>query len=379
MRRKIIRLSTVLTIVLGMVVIFGLGFYALSSVTDANLTVKGASGKAGTTNNLVSIEVTSNVAVRGIQFTLKDDPDVLIPTAVSLNPPVSGASLAQQDYPVEGLSVIIESDSGIVIPAGGKQRIDILYNVAANTPDMQVALAPIDVKLADNTTFVNPITTTVSNSFFSIVSETIPPTIYGPYVGDLCHAVPVNGKSFSSDVTMWWLHYDNSGGSGIDTNKVTAACKLNPNGDYVPLTLNAGNLSGGGSFVFPVSWLSLYGTSYTIKISVSDKAGNTQITTATVYINKPPTTPNITFSKNPVNCGESFTFTATSTDPNGDSLTYWWAWQYPGQTSPGGWWKGTPPQGPISQTTPGVHTVYCKTVDAYGASSPTGSATLTVQ
>jgi hypothetical protein len=282
MRRKIIRLSTILTILLGMIFIFGLGLYSLSSTPDANLTVKEAWGKAGTSNNLVSIEVTSNVAVRGIQFTLKDDPDVLIPTTVSLNPPVSGASIDKQDYPVEGLSVIIESDSGIVIPAGGKQRIDILYNVAANTPDMQVALAPIDVKLADKD--VNPITTTVSNSYFSIrPPETIPPTIYGPYVGDLCHHVAVDDKSFGSNVEMCWSHSDNLGGSGIDINSVRVWCIEATTDISTDLTPPPSSVaSSGGSFIFPAS--SLAGGPYKIKIRVCDMDMNYTETTADVSV-----------------------------------------------------------------------------------------------
>jgi len=282
MRRKIIRLNTIL---LGMIFIFGLGFYSLSSVPDANLTVKGASGKAGTTNNLVSIEVTSNIDVRGIQFTLKDDPDVLTPTTVSLNPP--GASIDKQDYLEEGLSVIIfKSDSGIIIPAGGMQTIEIRYNVADNTPDMQVNLDLIDVKLADKDG--NPITTTVINSYFSIRSpETILPTIDGPYVGQCRDRKPVKDMTFGSDVEMNWSHYDNPGGSGIDTNSVTVGYK-DPQGNPTDLTPVATFDQYGGSFIFPASSLA-GGGPYKIIIRVCDRDTNCAETTADVSVTKSDT------------------------------------------------------------------------------------------
>jgi len=243
----------------------------------------------------------------------------------------------------------------------------------------------IKIKVCDIATNCTETTATV----YVPTSDTCTPTIDGPYyyLSSSCPAhagkyVPVNGVTFTEDVTIYWWHSDNSGGlcrdSGINTNKVKAEIKLNPDGDYVPLTLNSGDLSGGGSFVFPVLWLSTVGTSYTIKISVSDVVGNTQITTATVYLNKPPTKPTITFNKNTVKCGESFTITASSTDPNGDSITYWWAWQSPGATGPGAWWSGGATLEPMSVSEPGgIHTVYCIAKDEY-ASSPTGSATLTV-
>jgi hypothetical protein len=496
-----------------MIFIFGLGFYSFSSTPDANLTVKEASGKAGTTNNLVSIEVTSNIDVRGIQFTLKDDPDVLkptTPTTVSLNPPPpvsAGVSIYKNDHPGEGLIVIIKSDLGIVIPAGGKRTIEIRYDVAPNTPDMPVKLALIDVKLADK--YVNLITNTmVSNSYFSIGPPvTSPPTITGPYVGSCMNFELVNGKSFTNNVEMWWSHYDNSGGSGIDISSVRV-WYIDPNGnsgDLIPYPVD----SDGGSFIFPASSLNIEGW-YTIYISVSDKTGNHQTATATVKVpksdtckpkitepyyymagcggglyvrvngatfdkdvkiywwqsddseglcldlgidkttgsveitgpngsenltpsatitegggnvvfpasrlvngeytikinvcdkkspspncanevtalvhvnnpssNHPPTKPEISFSNNPVNCGESFTITATSTDPDdGDSIVkYWWQWQKPGESEPCAPWSTTTNSGTTSVSEPGNHIVYCKAEDQHVALSERGSKTLTV-
>jgi hypothetical protein len=187
--------------------------------------------------------------------------------------------------------------------------------------------------------------------------------------------------TFNQDVTIFWSHSDNSGGlcldSGID--KATGRFEYTgPNGYYEDLTPSATITESGGQVTFPVSRLVI--GEYTIKISVSDVAGNTQTVTATVYVKDyPPTTPTITFSKNPVLLGEEFTYTAHSTDPDGDSIVkYYWQWQWPGETEPGPGWSTPTNSGTTSVSVPGNHIVYCRAWDEHGVRSERGSATLTV-
>jgi YD repeat-containing protein len=111
--------------------------------------------------------------------------------------------------------------------------------------------------------------------------DTIPPTIIGPYVGDLCHYHQlVNGMTFGSNVEMWWLHSDNPGGSGINISSVLVWC-IDKTGFSTPLTPYSVT-SSGGSFVFPA--LSLAGGPYTIKIRVCDMDTNCAETTADVSV-----------------------------------------------------------------------------------------------
>jgi hypothetical protein len=228
----------------------------------------------------------------------------------------------------------------------------------------------------------NPQTATAT--VYVTTSDTCKPTIGTPYYYTACIVspwAPINNGTFDKDVTIFWSHSDYSGGSCRDSgiNKATGRVEITgPNDYYEDLTPGATIKEGSGQVVFPVSRLVI--GEYTIKISVSDVAGNTQTVTATVYVKDyPPTTPTITFSKNPVLPGEEFTVTAHSTDPDGDSITYWWRWQYPCETEPGAPWSSVVPTlGPISVSEPGNHIVYCRAEDEHGALSERGSATLTV-
>jgi parallel beta-helix repeat protein len=92
--------------------------------------------------------------------------------------------------------------------------------------------------------------------------------------------------------------------------------------------------------------------------------------------NRPPTKPTITFSKNPIEPGESLQFCAHSTDPEGDAITYHWEIIYPND--------GVNNIDSAHECTsailsiPGSYTFYCTAEDEYGAKSGTAVAKLTV-
>jgi hypothetical protein len=116
-------------------------------------------------------------------------------------------------------------------------------------------------------------------------SDTTPPTIDGPYYSSGCSAYnPVNGAHFCNDVVIWWNHSDNSGGSGIDTDSVQVGY-TDPNGNYTNLTPGATITQSNGQVTFPASSLNVDGP-YTIKISVSDVAGNPKTVEATAHIQR---------------------------------------------------------------------------------------------
>ena len=97
-------------------------------------------------------------------------------------------------------------------------------------------------------------------------------------------------------------------------------------------------------------------------------------------VNHAPIAGYITISPNPVTHGQTFSFSATGcSDPDGDTLTYWWGWQNPGSSTVT-WWQGV--QSYTNQTAPstlGVHTIHCLVADPYGAQSAEITKTLTVQ
>ena len=119
------------------------------------------------------------------------------------------------------------------------------------------------------------------------VKDTSPPTITGPYYSSGCSYNPVNGAYFCNDVVIWWLHSDNSGPEGIDTDSVQVGYK-DPNDNYTNLTPGATITQSDGKVTFPAS--SLADGDYTIRISVSDVAGNPPKTVeATAHIQRTDT------------------------------------------------------------------------------------------
>jgi len=116
-------------------------------------------------------------------------------------------------------------------------------------------------------------------------SDTCKPQILygGLYYYSSCPAspwAPVNNMTFREnvDVSMFWLHSDDSGGlcldSGINTTTgVSVGYKPgepDEGGDYIYLTTSLTEF--GGSFGFPINSSSLANGNYTIKIIVYDKS-----------------------------------------------------------------------------------------------------------
>ena len=134
----------------------------------------------------------------------------------------------------------------------------------------------------------------------------------------------VDGKSFTSNVEMYWDHYDNSGGSGIDISSVRVWC-IDPNGnshDLIPYSVT----SSGGSFIFPAHDLTLEGW-YKIYISVSDVAGNPRTVTATVKVPKSDTC-KPTIYRGPyytiASCHGGYSVPVNGATFTKDETIYWW-------------------------------------------------------
>jgi PKD repeat protein len=63
---------------------------------------------------------------------------------------------------------------------------------------------------------------------------------------------------------------------------------------------------------------------YTVTLTVTDSIGQFTVTTASILVYEPPTTPVIFQSASVADTGQAITFTGTATDPNNLALTYAW-------------------------------------------------------
>lgn len=107
---------------------------------------------------------------------------------------------------------------------------------------------------------------------------------------------------------------------------------------------------------------------YTVTLTITDSIGQAAVTTSSIRVYSPPTTPTITLSANPARTGQSVDFTGSSTDPNGLALTYVWNF------GDGG--TATGATNAHTYSTGGLHTVTLTVTDSAGLSS---SATADIQ
>lgn len=95
-------------------------------------------------------------------------------------------------------------------------------------------------------------------------------------------------------------------------------------------------------------------------------------------VNKRPNPPTITGQTNG-NAGTPYTYTFTSTDPNGDQVSYYVDW---GDNTNTGWFgpfaSGTPQTKSHTWSTQGTYTIKAKAKDIYGAESDWGTLTVTM-
>ena len=139
---------------------------SLAALASANtLKVVSAAGKPGTSGNIISIDLSNALAVRGLQFIITDAPNVLTAKQIKTTSRTTGFTIAFNDQGDKGILVSLYSVSKAAISAGQGPILQISYDISSQASG-QINLQLFTVKVAD--AYKKALSTSSSNGVLTI-------------------------------------------------------------------------------------------------------------------------------------------------------------------------------------------------------------------